>query len=338
MKNKRTPRLEPARKVLPRSIEELGPAFAQQYLCNYTLSHWKDIAGDAIAQNVEAVRIVKKTLWLYTYDASWRSQIALMSRTILQHVNNFAGQALVSEIRFAKSGRERRALAALPENGGIDYRHLLPKVNLTKEEMAAVREKCAAIEDEGLRGTLFRLGLKQAKREHLHQELGYHPCKDCGILCPPERLRCSICEGKHQEALRRAIRSILEETPWVRFYEVKKELPEATPELLASVRASYVQYLASKVLLLEPDTLQAKTLTMAFCCIPPELITEDRVRRTLYRLRGDLAKPAEWKPVRRYDYLHWGKGKKWKDTSKREEAEGATRTTEATEATEESKG
>ena len=59
----------------------------------------------------------------------------------------------------------------------------------------------------------------------------------------------------------------------------------------------------------EPDTMQAKTLTMAFQCVPPEQLTEDLVRRTLYRLRYDLAKPKEWKPVRRYEYISWGRKK-----------------------------
>lgn len=311
MIEKRTPGIESAAKILPKSIHALGPAVEHLFYCHSVLFHWPQIVGEAIAANVEAVRIVKKTLWLYSYDATWRTQIQMMQLEILQRVNNFAGQSLVQELRFARSGKERAVLRdELMDT--LDYRTLLPKVNLTAEELAAVKAQVADVEDDALRDHLFRLSLKQAKLQHLWQSLGYHPCEDCGVLCEPEKTRCSICEAKHHEATRAAVRRYLEDIPWARFGEVLQEIPEATPEMLASVRASYVQQLASETLLEAPDTMTAKTLTMAFRCVPPEQLTEDLVRRTLYRLRHDLAKPKEWKPVKRYEYISWGKKKEKK--------------------------
>ena len=304
----RTPGIEPASRILPKSIHALGPAVERLYYCHSVLFHWPQIVGNAIAANVEAVRIVKRTLWLYSYDATWRNQIQMMQLDVLQKVNNFAGEALVSELRFARSGREKMQLRDEPMEA-LDYRTLLPKVNLTDEEIAAVRAEVAAVEDDTLRDHLFRVSLKQAKLQHLLKSLGYHPCEDCGSLTEPERTRCELCERKHEEAVRSAVRRYLEDIPWARFGEVLADIPEATPEMLASVRASYVQQLASTVLLAEPNTMQAKTLTMAFQCVPPEQLTEDLVRRTLYRLRYDLAKPKEWKPVRRYEYISWGRKK-----------------------------
>ena len=67
--------------------------------------------------------------------------------------------------------------------------------------------------------------------------------------------------------------------------------------------------LEANVLLEHPETLAAKTLTMAYRCLPPEQITDDIVRHTLWHLRSELAKPDVWRPIRRYEYLGLGKKK-----------------------------
>lgn len=303
------PYTEPAAKILPRTIHDLGPAFEHRYDCNRVLCHWPDIVGPAIAHSVEAVRIIRETLWLYTYDASWRNQIAYMQAQIIEKVNQYACQMLVKELRFARAGSELKWLRRAPMDEGVDYAKLLPKVNLTDEEVAAIREQCAQIESEALRASCFRVSLKQAKREKLQRSLGYHKCQDCNTLCEPQAKRCPSCALKHRQAIRIAIRRYLGDIPWARYAEVKNEIPEATPETLASVRATYIRELSSEVLLSEPDSMKAKVLTMAFRCVPPEQLSEELIRRTLWYLRKDLAQPEEWKAVRRYDYIPWGKKK-----------------------------
>ena len=201
----RTPGIERASRILPKSIHALGSNVEHLYYCHSVLFHWPQIVGNAIAANVEAVRIVRETLWLYSYDATWRNQIQMMQLDVLQKVNNFAGEALVKELRFARSGREKMQLRDEPMDV-LDYRTLLPKVNLTDEEIASVRAEVAAVEDDTLRDHLFRISLKQAKLQHLLKDLGYHPCEDCGSLCEPERSRCPPRERKHEEAVRASVR------------------------------------------------------------------------------------------------------------------------------------
>ena len=82
----RTPGIEAASRILPKSIHALGPAVERLYYCHSVLFHWPQIVGNAIAANVEAVRIVKRTLWLYSYDATWRNQIQMMQLDVLQKV------------------------------------------------------------------------------------------------------------------------------------------------------------------------------------------------------------------------------------------------------------
>lgn len=318
MKGKRRPGVERVKEILPKSIHALGPKVEQRYLRESVVGHWQDIVGAPIAKSVEAVRIIRDVLWLYSPDAVWRNQLMMMQLEICQRVNNFAGCRLVREMRFARSGRERQALAKAREDAADEGLSSLPEVqlrtqvaraNLTAEEIATARARCAGVEDEELRQRLFRLTLSQAKLHHVKEAHGYHRCSDCGALCPPSAKRCGVCEARHEEELRAEVTRLLRDVPWIRYAEARESIPEATPSLLASCRVSLIQSLAAKVLLKDYESLAAKTLTMLFCCLPPEQLTEDKVKRTLYYLRGSLAKPRDWQPVKRYDYIAWGKKK-----------------------------
>lgn len=314
-KDIRRPGIERFDKILPKAIEEHGPAFTQRYREESVLGHWAEIVGGPIAQSVEAVGIQREALLLHTDMPVWANEIRMQSMEILQRVNNFAGCALVSTIRFVRWRKKRVQLP--PEDQETEDRLFrspalgpaLRKVDLTEAEIAAVRASCAGVEQPELKKSLFRLGLTRQKLEKLKKSRGWHPCPDCGRLCPPQRKHCFPCAEKHEEEIRTRIRRLLKEIPWARLGTVKREIPEADARLLGIERTLLVQRLAREVHLEDYGTEKAKILTMLFACVPPEQATEARVKRTLYRLRYDLAKPKEWKPLRRYDYIEWGKKK-----------------------------
>ena len=120
MKKKRHPGVEPVKSILPKSIHALGPKVAQRYLRESVVGHWSEIVGAPIARSVEAVRILRDVLWLYSPDAVWRNQIMMMQLDICQRVNNFAGCRLVKEMRFARSGRVRQAVAQAREDAAAE--------------------------------------------------------------------------------------------------------------------------------------------------------------------------------------------------------------------------
>ena len=187
----------------------------------------------------------------------------------------------------------------------------LRRVNLTDEEMEELRQDCGYVQNEELRKKIFSLSLKRKKLEKLRIEKNWHPCPICGILCPPEESCCQSCSLQEKRRKREQIRKLLAELPWLRYPEIKKSIP-CTPEMVDSVREDMLQKLASKVHLEDVDSLDACTIVMLYLHLPPQNLTEEIVRRTLYRLRNDLAKPKEFKPYKRYDVIPWGKkaGKK----------------------------
>ena len=129
------------------------------------------------------------------------------------------------------------------------------------------------------------------------------------MLCSPEEKLCSSCTIEERGKLRSKVRSLLKELPWLRHAEINKHIP-CSPYLVNSIRAGMVQEMASKVTLEELDSLKAETLVMLYKCLPPEQLNHDVVARTIYSLRKDLARGKEFKPVRRYDIIPRGKGKK----------------------------
>ncbi|MBR3458445.1 MAG: hypothetical protein IKH16_09900, partial [Selenomonadaceae bacterium] len=95
--------------------------------------------------------------------------------------------------------------------------------------------------------------------------------------------------------------------PLARCGELQDYLPGITPYMVNSVRASMVQKLAAHVKLEDMGSMDANMLVMLYRCLPPEQLNEDVIRRTMYSLRKDLAKPTEFKPYKRYDVIRLGK-------------------------------
>lgn len=314
---KRTPGLELVDTILPKSIHDLGPKAEKLYRRYFILWHWKDIVGEAIASNVKPMGIEHGKLWLYSADSSWRNEIQMMQTEILQKVNRYAGEKLVTEMQFCRKWEHVSSYDLDEERRKEQPKefHLgktLQKVNLTEEEIQKARSTCSAIAEGELRDHMQRLVLNHRKLTKLKEMHQWHKCMDCSNLCPKGEVRCNSCARRHASETRGKIRSILMELPWLRYGEIQKQVPECTPYMVNSQRASMVQTMAKRVELKDFRSLGAKHLVMLHLCLPPEQLTEDLVKSTLYLLKKDLAVPKEFKPVKRSDYLSFEKDAKKK--------------------------
>ena len=228
----------------------------------------------------------------------------MMQTEILQKVNNCAGERLVTEMRFGRRWEKSAIIEENKKNNNKNtFKRYLSKYRLTKKETENLKKECLSVEDEKLRKKFYRLLLIRRKLEKWKKEQGWHACADCGVLCPKESSRCSVCHSRHEKNIREKVRSLLRDLPWLRYGEIRKQVPECTPYLVNSIRASMVQKLAKSVELKEWESLVAKNLVMLYLCLPPEQLTEDILKRTVYRLRKDLSRSEEFRPVRRRDYI-----------------------------------
>lgn len=306
---KRTPGLEMAKSILPKAIHALGRKQETEYYAHWVMWHWQEIVGEAVARHVRPLSIRNRVLRLYTPDSVWANEMRMMMPQVIGEVNRFAGGEMVKEIQFSRSfqAQEERAECSVREAKERDIGRARAHISLSAETMEAVRSSCRVVEDEDLQAAVRCLYRKHKQMEALRQEDGWHDCPSCGARIESEECLCFACRRKKRAALRAAVRSVLRDMPWARCKDVRAFVPECTPKLVNEARALLVQQLAAEVKLEDDTSLSAKALVMLYACLPPDELTEDAVRRTLYRLRFDLHRPKDYKAPKRYAIIPLGR-------------------------------
>ncbi len=310
MKKMRTPWLETTQKVVPRSIRDFGPEVAREFVRRQVLTEWPKLVGKSIARHVKAVAIEKRALLLYTIEPVWANQIRMMMPDILQKVNNYAGRALIKELRFTRRSPSRGEGVEVAEGASAAKRREKQSIRqepVSEEAMARARKTAALTEDEALCEVLLKLSLRREQRKSWQKKEGYHPCPTCTTPIERDRKECLACAGKRKERLRSAVRAVLQDIPWARLKDVQEYVPECTLKLLNDQRSELVQRLAAGVDIRDKTSLAARTLVMLAKSIPPEKLTEEVVTRALYELRFDLYRPPGYKLPKRYEVLPLGK-------------------------------
>lgn len=307
---KRSPGFEQAGQLIHRSMSALGEKMDRLYRTHYALGHLPELIGSDFAAHIHPIGVRHKKLFVHVPEDSWRAEIWMFRDEIINRINQCAGDEIVNEI--VSTYRRDMEILENPESNpgdnavGANPRKELLSVNLTNEELEELSGDCSGVIDEKLRKRLFSAAIKRKKLEKLRVQKGWHPCPGCGIMCSPDEEYCWSCSSRERADTRHRIRSILSELPWLRYSEIKETVP-CTPDMVDSVRDEMIQRLASKVHLEDFDSLDAHVIVMLYLHIQPEYLTEEIVRRTLYKLRNDLAKPKDFKPTKRYDVIPLGK-------------------------------
>ena len=126
---------------------------------------------------------------------------------------------------------------------------------------------------------------------------GWHKCKKCDALCPPEENFCEVCRIKEREAMKKFLFAILNERPWLKTFDAQKILlkrmphmrTECTPDAIDSARTSLIQSLAGRIRFGDETSPDVKKLVMLEKRLPPEKITPVIIKRTLDDLKFNLA-------------------------------------------------
>lgn len=309
---KRTPGLERPKSIIRKTIHSLGKVTEKKFYMHWVLWHWSDIAGAFIARHAEPQGIRKEVLYLYCYNAALRNELQMMMPQIVQQVNNYAGQKMITGIAFCRRWEQ-------PDSEGIDeirLAHQAKEKDLGRERRTmslslAEEEQAESIgtkaEDQELAAKVRELYRKHLQLQKLRRQQEWHSCASCGNLCAPEQKYCPICMSHQREKLNEAIRQVLRDIPWAHCKEVQEYVPECTPKLLNDQRAAMVQQLAAEVDVSDTESMKAKNLVMLYRCLPPEQLTEEEITRSLYRLRFNLHRPKDYKAPKRYSVIPLGK-------------------------------
>lgn len=306
----RRPYLESMKKIIPQAVHYLGPEFEQKYRERYALYMWPQLVGDSIARNVRPYGLEFGVLWLWARNTSWQEQIHYLSKQILDKVNNCAGRQVAKFIKFRRvnepidwDSKYATVVFDNPEDEEKKRQQEIRQTDLTDEELAAIETQCASVEDKELRQKLMQARITAQKAEKWKLANKWTHCPACGVLIAPDEKLCSHCAVKRDEDIRRQVRRALMDMPWLHPAEVKEYVPDCTVAMVNYQRSLLVQSYARKLKLEDMDSIDAKFLVMLYKIIPPTKLTPKIVTETLYHLRGDLARPLQFRAVRRKDYI-----------------------------------
>ena len=62
--------------------------------------HWEEVVGRKIAQMTEATRITKGVLFVSVKTSTWRNELTIRKKEIIEKLNNFIGKEIVKDIKF----------------------------------------------------------------------------------------------------------------------------------------------------------------------------------------------------------------------------------------------
>ena len=304
---------ETVARVMPRAIHSLGGEFEKEYFCRKVLCNAPKILGESFAKHVKFVAVDFKVLKIYSAESTWANEALMHKEEIIQKANNTAGRKVINDIKlvgfqkYAEAKKETKDQTGgnTPQGNNVVIKKFSLQDN-EKDFIKGLSDKCA---DEDLQRILMKAIVKQRKMNFLRGEKRWHDCPVCGMICPPERKICFSCEQKDKEEKKRKIREYLLGLPWSKSAEVAQNLGSDVADVNYE-RAKLVQTLALKVKIEDWDSLTAKTLVMLCRLVQPEELTEKIIKETLFRLRYDLVKPADFKSIKRYEYVPWGKKKR----------------------------
>ena len=107
--------------VLPRLAAFLGQE--KTYRLHLLKSHWTDIVGETVADHVRPVRMEFRKLFLSADAPVWSNELRYMERKLIDKINAFVCDELVTEIAFCAPRSEyfsaRKREEQLPEERKI---------------------------------------------------------------------------------------------------------------------------------------------------------------------------------------------------------------------------
>ena len=308
----RTPGLERPDSILRKTLQHMGGNCEKKYYMHWILWHWPEIVGSFIAQNTKVQGIRKDTLYIYSDNSALRNELQMMMPQIVQSVNNFAGQKMISKVAFTKEWSKADSegideIRSAPEESEEDLGKERRSIPLTPAEMQAAETLVAEAEDGDIAKAMADLYRKHLQMQKLKLNKNYRKCPVCGQLMEPERGLCVDCTSKKQAQIRASVRQVLRDMPWARYPEVKEYVPECTPKIVNEQRSAMVQQLAADVDVNDKTSMKARTLVMLYRCLPPDQLNDDNITRALYALRFDLHRPKDYKAPKRYDVIKLGR-------------------------------
>ena len=268
----------------------------EKIFCAEVIKNWSRLVDEKISSHVTPVKIEHGTLFVCGKSSAFNDQLKFFAEEILDAINkNFSqDKPPVKKIKVVKSFQ----VVDIEKNFHAPAEELTAeKIILSAEEIRRCEERAKNFPDEKLRSTILETFLAQERGKKFRLLKGWHKCKKCDALCPPEENFCEVCRIKEREAMKKFLFAILNERPWLKTFDAQKILlkrmphmrTECTPDAIDSARTSLIQSLAGRIRFGDETSPDVKKLVMLEKRLPPEKITPVIIKRTLDDLKFNLA-------------------------------------------------
>lgn len=289
--------------VLYKSLANVDAKLQKNLLREEIIKRWREIF-DVFADKIIFVKLDGDALVVDSADNSMKDLLKYNAQTFVDKINEKIGRGdvLISKIkfgrRFDKIAPPRKISAPMKTPAAVE-------VELTAEEIAECEAKAAVITNPIQRRIVLDSYVIRAKNRKSRLQRGWHKCKFCEILCPPNEILCDVCRIKERERLHQKIRRIFHDEPWAPFREVQERIMQEFPHLKAdctleaieAARMSLILQAAARVSYGDTESDAAKFLVMLARQLPLDKLTPAIINRTLNEFRFNLADVPKLTPL-----------------------------------------
>jgi predicted nucleic acid-binding Zn ribbon protein len=63
-------------------------------------NHWPEIVGREISNKTNPEKLIRGILYISVASSTWANEMSMMSRKLVEKINNYIGEDIVKELRF----------------------------------------------------------------------------------------------------------------------------------------------------------------------------------------------------------------------------------------------
>lgn len=274
--------------ILPNTLKTIG--LTKQYNTQSVIVHWQEIAGDEIASHAWPVSIQRGVLLLAVNNPVWSHHLMMLKPILMDKINTYLNEKLVFDIRFQAGNLQNYQNN---QEDGVNI-PLLQPAKLNSEELAALWQATAAIQDDSLRKKCYYVLIKQTALHKAKQQEGWKSCKRCNVLVPPAQVYCTVCSIECKQETKQAITKLLTEAPWLTYKEVCQFVP-CSPRQFHAAKKRLVHKLIHALFQPGWDKLNEATLVMLMTGVKPGRINDTMVDTVIGKIKVRLAEKVRRK-------------------------------------------
>lgn len=267
--------------LLPAIIKRLG--LKTRFNAEAIIHHWDKIVGPELAEHTRPGKVHNRVLVVKANNAVWAHHLSMLQMDIISKINSYFGEQVVREIRFQAGYFKKDQNENTSGDSG-------PPVPNWRQGMLGERDRekigllTETIENAKLKDKIRLLLHKEYSLRQAKQNLNWHSCGKCGVLCPPDDDLCAVCRIEIHAEHTDEVRKILRQAPWLS-YDQCRNYVDCRQADYAAVKKDLIDKILKDSGRGDDNQVDLMTLTMLLTGVEPQALTEELMAKTLAMFR-----------------------------------------------------